>query len=67
MAVDMFIKIGDIKGDFHMHTKASDGICEISEIVQAANEIGYKYICITDHSRSSGIANGLSAGQLAKQ
>jgi DNA polymerase (family 10) len=61
------IQVGDIKGDFHMHTKASDGKCEISEIVQAAKDIGYTYICITDHSRSSAIANGLSAKQLAKQ
>ena len=61
------IKIGDIKGDFHVHTIASDGDCDISEIAQAAKEIGYKYICITDHSRSSAIANGLSAERLAQQ
>ena len=50
-----------------MHTKASDGNCEISEIAEAAKEIGYKYICITDHSQSSAIANGLSAKRLAQQ
>ncbi len=61
------IKIDDIKGDFHVHTIASDGDCDISEIARAAKEIGYKYICITDHSRSSAIANGLSAERLAKQ
>ena len=61
------IKAGDIKGDFHMHTNASDGNCDISEIAEAAKEIGYKYICITDHSRSSAIANGLSAERLAQQ
>ncbi len=61
------IQIGDIKGDFHMHTKASDGNCDVSEIAQAGKDIGYKYICITDHSRSSAIANGLSAKQLAEQ
>ncbi|MFB0553319.1 MAG: DNA polymerase/3'-5' exonuclease PolX [Phycisphaerae bacterium] len=61
------IKAGDIKGDFHVHTIASDGDCDISEIAQAAKEIGYKYICITDHSRSSAIANGLSAERLAQQ
>ncbi len=61
------IKAGDIKGDFHVHTKASDGNCDISELAQAAKEIGYKYICITDHSRSSAIANGLSAERLAQQ
>ncbi len=61
------IKAGDIKGDFHVHTNASDGNCDISEIARAAKEIGYKYICITDHSRSSAIANGLSAERLAQQ
>jgi DNA polymerase (family 10) len=58
---------GDIKGDFHVHTKASDGNCEISELAQAAKDAGYKYICITDHSRSSAIANGLSPERLAQQ
>jgi len=57
----------DIVGDFHMHTNASDGNCTISELAEAAKAWGYKYICITDHSRSSAIANGLSARQLAKE
>jgi len=61
------IKAGDIKGDLHVHTIASDGDCDISEIARAAKEIGYKYICITDHSRSSAIANGLSAERLTQQ
>jgi DNA polymerase (family 10) len=61
------IQVDDIKGDFHMHTNASDGNCDISEIARAAMDMGYKYICITDHSRSSAIANGLSAERLAKQ
>jgi len=57
----------DIKGDFHVHTNASDGNCDTSEIVRAAKQAGYKYICITDHSRSSAIANGLSPKRLAQQ
>jgi len=61
------IKLGDVKGDFHVHTNASDGDCGMSEMAQAAKDIGYKYICITDHSKSSAIANGLSARQLAQQ
>jgi len=61
------IELVDVKGDFHVHTNASDGDCNLTEIVQAAKDIGYKYICITDHSRSSAIANGLSAERLAKQ
>ncbi|MHC4558784.1 MAG: DNA polymerase/3'-5' exonuclease PolX [Planctomycetota bacterium] len=61
------IKFKDIKSDFHVHTNASDGDCDISEIAKAAKNLDYKYICITDHSRSSAIANGLSAKRLAQQ
>ncbi len=61
------IQFGDIKGDFHMHTTASDGKCEITELAEAAKDLGYNSICITDHSKSSAIANGLSAKQLARQ
>jgi DNA polymerase (family 10) len=57
----------DIIGDFHLHTSASDGNCDILELAEAAKDWGYKYICITDHSKSSAIANGLSAKQLSKQ
>jgi DNA polymerase (family 10) len=61
------IQLGDIKGDFHMHTYASDGDCEASELAEAAKDLGYKYICVTDHSRSLAVANGLSAKRLAQQ
>ncbi|GAF75515.1 unnamed protein product, partial [marine sediment metagenome] len=66
-SVPELIRLKDIKGDLHVHTNASDGDCDISEIAQAAKKIGYKYICITDHSHSSAIANGLSAKRLAQQ
>ncbi len=61
------IRLEDIKGDFHAHTSASDGNCGISELAEAAKVLGYKFICITDHSKSSAIANGLSAKRLAQQ
>lgn len=60
-------EISDIRGDFHAHTRASDGDAEIEEVVEAAIAIGYEFIAITDHSQSSAIANGLSAKRLAKQ
>jgi DNA polymerase (family 10) len=61
------IEFEDIKGDLHVHTNASDGNADISEMAKAARDMGYKYICITDHSKSSAIANGLSSKQLASQ
>lgn len=61
------ITTGDIKGDMHVHTDASDGNCSIEEMVNAAEKAGYDYICITDHSKSSAIANGLSTKRLSAQ
>ena len=61
------VQIEDIKGDFHTHTLASDGRCEIEDLIEAAKALGYKYICITDHSPSSVIANGQSPEKLVKQ
>jgi DNA polymerase (family 10) len=61
------VQLGDIKGDFHMHTTASDGNCEITDFAEAAKDMGYKVICITDHSKSSAIANGQSPNQLGRQ
>jgi DNA polymerase (family X) len=61
------IKTSDIKGDFHTHTLASDGNCDIKTLVEAAKKLGYNYICITDHSKSSAIAHGQSAEELQQQ
>lgn len=58
------ITLDDLRGDLHMHTVASDGKHTIAEMVAAAKACGYEYVCITDHSRSSVIANGLSAERL---
>lgn len=49
----------DIKGDLHMHTVASDGRDSIEKMVQMARSLGYDYIAITDHSKSTVVANGL--------
>jgi DNA polymerase (family 10) len=54
----------DIKGDLHVHSNWSDGINSMEELVQAAIQRGYEYIAITDHSPSTGIANGLSERRL---
>jgi DNA polymerase (family 10) len=61
------LQLQDIKGDLHVHSTDSDGHSDISELADAAKKEGYKYICITDHSHSSAIANGLSPRRLAKQ
>jgi DNA polymerase (family 10) len=60
------LTLDDIRGDLHMHTTASDGRNTIEEMALAAKALGYKYICITDHSKTSTIANGLDAKRLRR-
>ncbi|MEK7701353.1 MAG: DNA polymerase/3'-5' exonuclease PolX [candidate division NC10 bacterium] len=59
------VALGDIRGDLHCHTKATDGSHTIEEIVAAAEQRGYEYVAVTDHSLSARIAGGLSADELA--
>jgi len=61
------IKRADIVADLHMHTTWSDGKNTIREMVEACLKRGHQYIVITDHSRSLGIANGLSVERLLAQ
>lgn len=56
-----------IKGDLHVHTEWSDGHDSVEAMVLRAQELGYEYIGICDHSRSSRIAHGLSEEKLLKQ
>lgn len=58
------ITLGDIRGDLHTHTTASDGVETILQMAEAAKKLGYQYYGITDHSRSQVIANGLSVERL---
>jgi DNA polymerase (family X) len=48
-----------IRGDLHMHTVATDGKATLEEMAEAARELGYEYIAITDHSKALAMSNGL--------
>ncbi len=61
------ITIDDIVADLHMHSDWSDGKNTIREMAEACMKLGRQYIVITDHSRSLGIANGLSIERLLAQ
>ncbi len=58
---------GDIRGDVHMHTTASDGRNSIREMAEAALACGYRYIAITDHSKNLAMTNGLDEKRALKQ
>jgi len=53
------IRATDIRGDLHMHTTETDGRATLEEMAEAARNLGYEYIAITDHSKALAMANGL--------
>ncbi len=57
----------DVRGVFHVHTTWSDGKASIEAMADAAKSRGYSYLAITDHSKTSSYANGLSEERLNKQ
>ncbi len=58
------IERGDLRGDLHSHTTASDGTASIEEMASAARDAGYEYLAITDHSASFGFGDDLSSDRL---
>ncbi len=61
------IKQEDLKGVFHCHTVASDGVDRVEDLLAAADERGWEYVGITDHSKASFQANGLDEARLLAQ
>jgi histidinol phosphatase-like PHP family hydrolase len=56
-----------LHGDLQMHTTWSDGSGSVSEMAEAAQQRGYSYIAITDHSKGLKIAGGINEEELSRQ
>jgi DNA polymerase (family 10) len=61
------VELGNLRGTFHCHTTASDGRSTLLEMVGAAQAMGWEYLGIADHSKSSIQANGLTEERLLRQ
>ncbi len=61
------VTIKDIMGELHLHTNWSDGFHTLEEVVEIMREYGFKYLAVTDHSRSLRIAGGLSEKEVLEQ
>ncbi len=57
----------DIRGTFHCHTTASDGVNTLRQMVDAARGLGWEYLGIADHSKVAAYAGGLSEAKLKAQ
>jgi DNA polymerase (family 10) len=66
-ALPALIGYGDLRGDLHCHTTASDGTASIEEMAKAARDAGYEYLAITDHSASFGFGDEVSPDRLGEQ
>lgn len=63
----VLIEPGELRGDLHVHTDATDGRGSLAEMVAAARAAGLAYVAITDHSQSLRIGRGLDTTRLARQ
>ncbi|MCP4835347.1 MAG: DNA polymerase/3'-5' exonuclease PolX [Phycisphaera sp.] len=60
------VTVESIRAELHSHTTASDGRLTIDELAEAARSRGRTVLAITDHSKSSGQANGLDEDRLRR-
>jgi len=65
--VPVLVESKDIRGIFHFHTQYSDGSNSIRDLAVELRKQGYRYMGISDHSRSAFYAGGLNADSIRRQ
>ncbi|MBA2240878.1 MAG: DNA polymerase/3'-5' exonuclease PolX [Solirubrobacterales bacterium] len=61
------VEVGDLRGDLHCHTTLSDGKSSLAEMAQAAQDRGYEYLAVTDHSATHGFGDHVTADDLRRR
>jgi DNA polymerase (family 10) len=61
------LELGDICGELHAHTTASDGKATVEEMGRACQALGYEYLAICDHTRNVRVVPGLDADDIRRQ
>lgn len=61
------VEAGDIRGDLHAHTVATDGKNTMAEMADAARRRGLGFLAITDHSQRVTMAGGLNDDACRRQ
>lgn len=61
------IERADLRGSFHNHSDWTDGSHPIEEVALSARRQGYRYMLLSDHSRSLRVAGGLQVKELLQQ
>ncbi len=58
------VRLEDIRGDLQLHTTWSDGLHPLADLAAAVHARGYEYMAVTDHSRSSTVAGGMTEAEV---
>ena len=66
-ALPVLIERRALRGLIHVHTTWSDGRASVETTASAARELGFEYLVVCDHSRSTSIAGGLAIEDLRRQ
>ena len=61
------LELDQIRGDLHSHTTWSDGRASVEEMGRAAQERGYEYLAICDHTPAVGAVQGLTPDDVRRQ
>jgi DNA polymerase (family 10) len=61
------LEAAEIRGDLQVHTTSSDGRDSLERMAQAAQELGYEYLAITDHTPHLRVTRGLDAAGFRRQ
>ena len=66
-ALPRLLERGDVRGVLHCHTHYSDGKSSVREMARGAQERGWSYVGISDHSAAAFYAAGLSREKVLAQ
>lgn len=61
------VREDEIRGAFHLHTTRSDGRASVEQLAAAAQQRGWSYLGISDHSRTAFYAGGLKPEAVREQ
>lgn len=61
------VEPAEVKGDFHVHSKYSDGSASLEEIAEKARQLGLEWVAVCDHSQTLKVAGGLDPAALDKK
>ncbi len=60
------VVLDDIRGDLQLHTTWSDGAHSMADLAAGVRAKGYRYMAVTDHSKSATVAGGMDETQVVQ-